>query len=440
MAEKVIMPKQGLQMTEGTITKWIVPENGNCVSGQPLFEMETDKLVITIDANVTGKLLKILAPEGTTVPITETIAIIGQDGEDISALLAQGKPSAAATPAAAASVAPAAAPAQTAGNNVAPVAAPAGPVFATPRAKLRAEEKNMEVAQIAGSGPEGLIIERDVLAFTPQKATPLAKAVARQENVSVSDATGTGERGKVTRADIDALIAARKGGSPEARRGTLVPYEGKRKMIGDKMQESLRTHAQLSHQIKVDMTRAVELRESFKAADRKVSYNDFILLATARALMDFPVMNAELTDKGILRKDYVHLGMAVDTPSGLIVPVIRDADLMRLSEISACAAELADKAKHGKLVPSEYTGSSFTVSNLGMFGLECFVPILNTPESGILGVGKIEKQPVVINDEIVIRPMMCLTLTYDHRVTDGAPAAQFLARVKQYLENPFLLL
>ena len=159
-------------------------------------------------------------------------------------------------------------------------------------------------------------------------------------------------------------------------------------MIGDKMQESLRTHAQLSHQIKVDMSHAVELRESFKAADRKVSYNDFILMATARALMDFPVMNAELTDKGILQKDYVHLGMAVNTPSGLIVPVIRDADLMRLGEISACAAELADKAKHGKAgANGVYTGSSFTVSNLGMFGLECFVPILNTPESGISGRG-----------------------------------------------------
>jgi pyruvate/2-oxoglutarate dehydrogenase complex dihydrolipoamide acyltransferase (E2) component len=130
----------------------------------------------------------------------------------------------------------------------------------------------------------------------------------------------------------------------------------------------------------------------------------------------------------------------VDTPSGLIVPVIRDADLLRLSEIGACAADLAARAKQGKLSPAEYTGSSFTVSNLGMFGIECFVPILNTPESGILGVGKIEKQPVVVNDEVVIRPMMCLTLTYDHRVTDGAPAAQFLARVKQYLENPYLLL
>lgn len=439
MAEKVIMPKQGLQMTEGTITRWIVREGENCISGQPLFEMETDKLVITIDANVTGKLLKIIAPEGATVPITEIIAIIGQAGEDISALLAQGKPSLANTPAATSPVASANVPAQAAGSAPIPVAAPAGPVYATPRARLRAEEKNMNVEQIAGSGPEGLIIERDVLTFIPQKATPLAKTIARQEGVDVSDAVGSGAHGKVTRADIDALIAARKG-SQDVRHGTLVPYEGKRKMIGDKMQESLRTHAQLSHQIKVDMSHAVELRESFKAADRKVSYNDFILMATARALMDFPVMNAELTDKGILQKDYVHLGMAVDTPSGLIVPVIRDADLMRLGEISACAAELADKAKHGKLVPTEYTGSSFTVSNLGMFGLECFVPILNTPESGILGVGKIEKQPVVINDEIVIRPMMCLTLTYDHRVTDGAPAAQFLARVKQYLENPFLLL
>ncbi len=439
MAEKIIMPKQGLQMTEGTITKWIVKEGGNCVSGQPLFEMETDKLVITIDANVTGKLLKIIAPEGATVPITETIAIVGQDGEDFSALLAGGNPPQANTPAVATPVAPTAAPAQAAGTTTVPTAAPAGPVFATPRAKMRAEEKGMRVDQVTGSGPEGLIVERDVLAFTSRQATPLAKAVARQEGVDVADATGSGAHGKVTKADIEALVAARKGGQA-TRSGTLVPYEGKRRIIGEKMKESLLTHAQLSHQIKVDMSRAVELRESLKTAGRKVSYNDIILMATARALMDYPVMNAELTDKGILQKDYVHLGMAVDTPSGLIVPVIRDADLMRLGEISACAAELAEKAKSGRLKPAEYTGSSFTVSNLGMFGLTSFVPILNTPESGILGVGQIEKQPVVVDDAVVIRPMMNLTLTYDHRVTDGAPAAQFLARVKQYLENPFLLL
>ena len=435
MAEKIIMPKQGLQMTEGTITRWLVAEGEDCVSGKPLFEMETDKLVITIDANISGKLLKIVAPEGTTVPITETIAIVGNEGDDISALLSVEKaaPGDAPAPMQAASVLPVVSAAASS------VVAATGRVFATPRAKMRAEEKQIGIEQIPGSGPEGLIIERDVLAFIPQKATPLAKTIAMQAGVSVSDATGSGAHGKVTRADIDALIAARKGGQ-DARQGTLVPYEGKRRLIGEKMQESLRTHAQLSHQIKVDMSQAVQLRESFKAADKKVSYNDLILLSTARALMDFPVMNAELTDKGILQKNYVHLGMAVDTPSGLIVPVIRDADLLRLEEISVSAAALAEKAKQGTLVPAEYSGSSFTVSNLGMFGLESFVPILNTPESGILGVGKIEKQPVVVHDEIVIRPMMCLTLTYDHRVTDGAPAAKFLARVKQYLENPFLLL
>ncbi len=439
MAERVIMPKQGLQMTEGTITQWLVKEGGDCVSGQPLFEMETDKLVITIDANATGKLLKIVAPEGTTVPITELIAVIGQEGEDISGLLA--KEAAAAPgpePAKAAPAAQSQAATAPVGTTAAAGAKPEGPVYATPRAKWRAEEKGVSVAQVPGTGPEGLVIERDVLAFVPTKATPLARAVAQEEHVALADATGSGAHGKITRADIEALIAARKGGAQ--RTGKLIPYDGKRKMIGDKMQESLRTHAQLSHRIKADMTKAAELRESFKANGQKISYNDIILFATARALLDFPMMNAELTDGGILVKEAVHLGMAVDMPTGLIVPVIRDADLLRLPEMSACAAELAQKAKNGQLKPAEYTGGSFTVSNLGMFGLESFVPILNTPESGILGVGQIAKQPVVIGDEIVIRLMVSLTLTYDHRVMDGAPAAQFLARVKQYLENPCLLL
>ncbi len=433
MAERVIMPKQGLQMTEGTITQWLVKEGGDCVSGQPLFEMETDKLVITIDANVTGKLLKIIAPEGTTVPITETIAVIGSEGEDISALLSIATAAANPEPPQAASAA-----ARQAAPAEAHSAKAGGPVYATPRAKWRAEEKGVSVEQVAGTGPEGLVVERDVLAYTPVRATPLAKAVAREEKVNLEDVTGSGVHGKITRADVEALVAARKSGYE--RSATLVPYDGKRKMIGDKMQASLRNHAQLSHQIKVDMTRAAELRESFKANGQKVSYNDIVLFATARALVDFPMMNAELTEEGILLKEAVHLGMAVDIPSGLIVPVIRDADLLRLPELSACAAELAQKAKSGQLKPAEYTGGSFTVSNLGMFGLESFVPILNTPETGILGVGQIQKQPVVVEDEIVIRPMVCLTLTYDHRVMDGAPAAQFLARVKQYLENPCLLL
>ena len=183
------------------------------------------------------------------------------------------------------------------------------------------------------------------------------------------------------------------------------------------------------------------MRDAYKKADKKLSYNDIVSYATVRALKDFPMMNAELTDDGIVVKDFVNLGIAVAVENGLIVPVVKDADLMSLEEISAATRVLADKAKNGTLGPDEYKGGTFTISNLGMFGLDSFVAIINRPESGIIAVGRIAKTPVVTDDDqIVIRPIMELTLTYDHRVVDGAPAAQFLARVKAYLEQPYLLL
>jgi pyruvate dehydrogenase E2 component (dihydrolipoamide acetyltransferase) len=175
--------------------------------------------------------------------------------------------------------------------------------------------------------------------------------------------------------------------------------------------------------------------------DKKLSYNDIVSYAVVRALKDYPIVNSELTDEGIVVKHFVNLGIAVAVENGLIVPVVRDADLMSLEELSAAAKALAEKAKNGTLGPDEYKGGTFTISNLGMFGLDSFVAIINRPESGIIAVGRIAKKPVVDeNDEIVVCPMMELTLTYDHRVVDGAPAAQFLARVKTYLEQPYLLL
>ena len=439
MATKVIMPKQGLQMTEGTIVRWIVGEGEKCTADQPLFEMETDKLTITMDAPASGTLLKIVHGEGDVVPITEMIAVIGEEGEDISGLLAEAAPK---------KQEQTAVPAEekreeSAQKADAPAARAAGDrVFSTPRARMRAEEKGADVADIPGSGPEGLVIERDVLAFEPvaaRKATPLAKKVAETEGVDISDIEGSGSHGKITKDDVMTAVAARTG-AVTARGTKIVPYAGMRKIVGEKMVESLRVHAQLTHKISVDMTNAATLRDTYKKQDKKVSYNDLVILATARALQDYPMMNSTITDEGIVVPEYVHMGVAVAVDAGLIVPVIKDADLMRLEEISVVAKDLVARAKNNRLKPDEYKGSTFTVSNLGMFGLKAFTAIINTPESGILAVGAIEKTPVVVDDEIVIRPIMNLTLTYDHRVVDGAPAAQFLKQVKTYLENPCLML
>ena len=450
MAEKVIMPKQGLQMTEGTIIQWLVEEGGACVEGEPLFEMETDKLTITMDSPASGTLLKIVRGEGETVPITETIAVIGEPGEDISAILAE---AVSAAPAAAEEVpaeAPAAAPAAPAASAPVKAADSGARKFSTPRARMRAEEKNFDIADIPASGPDNLVIERDVLSYVPApavKASPLAKKVAELEGVDLAEVSGTGAHGKIMKNDILAAAAARAAAKSAMAEGTgsgraprVVPMSKSRKIIGDRMMESLQNMAQLQHTVTVDMTNSALLRAAYKKKDIKISYNDIVLKAVTAALMDYPIMNASIVDGGIEMHDYVNIGIAVAIDNGLVVPNIKDADLLKLEEISVLSKELGKKAKDNTLTLDEMTGGTFTVSNLGMFGIDSFTAIINPPEAGILACGAIKKTPVVIDDEIVVRPMMPLTLSYDHRVTDGAPAAQFLVRVKEYIEQPVLML
>jgi len=438
MAQRVIMPKQGLQMTEGTITDWIIKEGGEVKEGTPLFEMETDKVTIIIDAPASGKLLKIVCPEGETVPITELIAIIGEDGEDFSALLEDDKKENEDLPIV---EEPKEKVSSKKAVQMGSTIANSGRVFISPRAKMVATKNDIDYSKVPGSGPNGYVIERDIKNYldSAPKATPLAKKVASLNDVDLSDVQGTGARDKILKDDIMKLVEARLIGKGK-QEDTVIPFTGMRKVIADRMVDSLSVAAQATHRIKVDMSEAAKVRDAFKKADKKVSYNDIISYSVCKALTDYPIMNSEITPEGIVLKNDVNLGIAVAIENGLIVPVLNHADLMTIEEIGIVTRELADKAKSGQLKPNEYKGGSFTISNLGMFGLDSFTAIINQPESGILAVGRIEKIPVVIEDEIVIRPMMVLTLTYDHRVVDGAPAAQFLARIKQYLEEPYLLL
>lgn len=445
MAEKVIMPKQGLQMTEGTILSWLVKEGETCEEGKPLFEMETDKLTITMDAPASGTLLKIVRGEGEVVPITELIGIIGTPGEDISSLLSTAAADhAAAAPAtseaATALAQPAAAPAQPQGSGERK--------FSTPRARKTAGEKGFDINVIPGSGPEGLVIERDVLNYVPVaaspavKATPLAKKVAELEGVDISEATGTGSHGKVVKDDIMAVVAARaQAACGGAARGTRIePMSRMRKIIAERMVNNLNTQAQAQHLVTVDMTNAAALRAAYKKKDIKVSYNDIVMYAVSRALMEFPIMNASIDGDNIVYHDYVNLGMAVAVDAGLVVPNLKNADLMKLTEIGAVCRDLAANARENKLSLDDMSEGTFTVSNLGMFGLDSFRAVINSPESGILAVGAIKKTPVVVDDEIVIRPMMALQLSFDHRIVDGGPAAQFLVRIKEFIEEPTLML
>ena len=450
MATIVIMPKQGLMMEEGAITSWLKKEGEAVTAGEPLFEMETDKLTITMDAEASGTLLKILHPEGDVVPITQPIAVLGEPGEDISGLLGGGAaPAQAAAPAEAAPAPAAEAPAAPAVER-----APGERVFSSPRARLRAEENGVDIAAVPGSGPDGLVIERDVNAYMANKpaVTPLAANIAKAQGVDLSGVTGSGSNGKIKVFDLP-------GGSPAAApaaqespaavqqsRGTHTEkMSGMRKAISRNMLASKETNAQTNHRIKVDMTAAIALRKQYKDLGIKISYNDIIVRACAKALADMPIVNASVEGDSILYHDYVNVGTAVSVPGGLIVPVIKDADIIGLSGIAARSAALIEKAREGRLTDADYHGGTFTVSSLGMFDLDDFVAIINPPESAILAVGKIAKTPVVVTnaegeDEIAIKSMCALCLSYDHRIIDGAEAAKFLQKVKNYLQNPVLLI
>ena len=418
MAERIILPKQGLQMTEGTITEWCVQEGGKVIAGKPLFVMETDKLSITIDAEVSGTLLKIVRGEGETVPITETIAIVGEPGEDIS--LTEKSPQTE----------------ETKGEDVkqdsgetkqvsAPECVQEGRVFITPRAKMRAEELQIDYTNLKGSAPDGTIIQRDIL--NAKDAMPQSLPLQTKAAVSIAGDKLADAQHPKTPAFIDVPSDEK----------TVIPMRGMRRVIADRMKQSLSTNAQTTHVISVRMDQARQMREAFKGT---IGYNDLIAYAASRALRDFPQINAELTEEGIWRKDFVNLGIAVSLDDGLIVPVVKNADQLTLSALSAQIKALAKRAREGMLQPDEYEGGTFTVSNLGMFGLEEFVAIINPPEAGILAVGKITDTPIVVDGQIEIHSVMKLTLSYDHRVVDGAPAAQFLSQIKKYLENPYELL
>jgi pyruvate dehydrogenase E2 component (dihydrolipoamide acetyltransferase) len=425
MAERIIMPKQGLQMTEGTVVEWLVQEGGEVVEGQPLFTIETDKLTITIDALVSGTLLKIVAGPGDTVPITTLIGVVGKRGEDISVILAETSVG-------------------VVSSGASLSRAPGERVFISPRAKTKAEERGLDWRSLCGSGPNGMIVERDVLAAhsgtSGVKATPLAAKVASLAGVDLADVQGSGDRGKITRSDVERFQFTRKAGKAGEKK--LIPMRGMRKLIAERMKQSQNENAQTCHRVSVRMDEAVRLRA---ALEKTVGYNDLIAMAAIRSLRDFPAVNAELTPEGIWQKDFVNLGIAVALDGGLIVPVVKDADLLNLKELAQAIKELADKARKGTLQGDECSGGSFTLSNLGMFGLEEFVAIINPPEAGILAVGKIEDTPVAVTGAdgkkvVEIHPVMKLTLSYDHRVVDGAPAAQFLSWIKEYLENPYKLL
>ncbi len=432
MAKKVIMPKQGLQMTEGTIINWIYKEGENVTENQPLLEIETDKTTTEIDAPADGVLLKIIREEGDVVPVSEIIAIIGEAGEDISEFLDSGSDAVVQVADVEVEV----------NRSVERVAAGDKRKNYTPRALMTAQQRGIDINSVTPSVTGEIVVEKDVLNWEGEKSgakiTPVAKRIAEQNDVDLDGVSGTGAKGKITKADV--LGTFNRSENCDEGRTRLIPLTSMRRIIAKRMVESLSVQAQTTHTITVNMENAAKLREQFKATGKSVSFNDIVLMAVSRGLTEHPMMNASFTDEGIVLHNYVNIGIAVALDGGLIVPNIKDAHKMRLLEIGENAKTLATKARENKLSSQDYSGGTFTVSNLGMYGLDKFVAIINPPESGILALGAIKKQCIVENDEPTIARMMEMTLTYDHRIIDGAPAAEFLCRVKECIENSSLML
>ena len=412
MAFEVCMPQLGLTMEEGTVSQWIKHEGDAVKTGDVLLEITTDKLTNEVTSEHDGVLLKIVAQEGEDVPVKGLLCYVGQPGEavgdaPVAAAAAPATPAAPAAPAAAAPV-------------PAPVAAGGARIRISPLARKTAAKLGVDVSGIVGSGPSGRIRQQDVLAAAnaPKAAAPVAAEPA------------------------PAAKPVSKTGLELMEGDTVSKLAGMRKVVAQRMLQSHTEIPPVTQNTKVDVTELMKFRKMLLAeTGNKYSVNDLILKATAKCLRQHPEVLVSLDGDQVIQRAHVNLGMAVALDAGLIVPVIRDADRMGLDALSAAAKDLASRAKGNKLTPDEYKGSTFSVSNLGMFGIETFTPIVNQPDAAILGVCAVEDE-LVMDDEgnISKHQVMRLSFTYDHRLIDGAVAAKFVMALRDLLEKPMSII
>ena len=480
MASEIKMPQLGLTMTEGTVTQWFKKVGEAVAQGELLFEVATDKITNQIEATASGILLEIRVAEGKVAPVQSVVGIVGAAGEAVTTAPVAAT---AAAPAGVASSVPSAtataAPATTAAT--APVPANEGRVKASPAARKMAEELGVDLAKVTATGPDGMVIERDVLGFGWVKASPAARKAARDKGLDLSLVIPTGPDGMVVERDVlalaegktaakssplaaklaadlgvelssiekdgrimkDDVLAAAKTATPAATAAPAKtkPLVGMRKVIAERMTQSWNSAPHVHLTVEVDMTAAFALKDQLaKASGQKASVTEIIIKCAAQVLGEIPVVNASIIGSQIVYHDTVNMGVAVSLDDGLIVPVIRAAESKTLREIRAAVVDLGARARSNKLQPDEISGGTFTVTNLGMFGTDHFTPIINPPESAILAVCRTVDKPVALNGQVVIRPMCNFVLGFDHRLIDGAVGAKFMARLRELLENPLLLL
>jgi len=424
MAEIVRMPKLSDTMTEGVVAEWHKNVGDQVESGEVLAEIETDKATMEFESFQDGVLLHIGVDKGATAAVDSILAILGEAGEDVSALLA----AEAAAPAAAPATEPAPAPASAPVVEAAPAPAPApAPTLApAPAPAVR------PAATVAAPAPS---------ANGRIKASPLAARLAAERGIDLGQVAGTGDGGRIIKRDIEGYVPAPAAGLGAVESSTDFPVTQMRKTIARRLAESKFTAPHFYLKLSVDMGAAVEARKAINAQEGvKVSFNDMVVKAVSLALKKHPAVNSAWMDTHIRQNDHVHIGVAVAVEDGLLVPVVRHADRKSLTEIGAEVKDYAGKAREKKLQPSDWEGNTFTISNLGMFGIEDFTAIINPPDACILAVGGISDVPVVKDGAVVPGKVMKLTLSCDHRVVDGATGAAFLQEVKSLLEHPVRML
>lgn len=451
MPVEFFIPKLGQTVEEVTIIDWLVKDGDAVEKGQPVLEVETDKAVFPVEANARGFIHLGPFQKGDIVPVITTVAVIGKledqfpfinGSQSMGFEIAQ--------------------PEKTGSPDEADVkkielrgsidGSAIGRVFASPRARRLASEKGVNLEHIAPSGGMGVrVIEKDVLDYLNQipRATPLAKRVASESGVSLNSMTGSGIGGRITRKDVERSIQGAPSKDiqrmplPEIEVSQRVPLTGTRKVIAERMAHSAHTTARVTLVMEVDATELVSMRQRLRNEVEiqwgfSPGYNDMLAIIVASALTRFPYMNARLTEDAIEYLKPINLGMAVDTEHGLQVVVIRNADRKSLEQFGREFRLLADRAHEHKSLPEDINASTFTLTSLGSFGVDAFTPVINYPEAAILGVGRIAEKAVAIKGMLAVRNMCTLSLVFDHRLVDGAPAARFLAYIKELVEEPNL--
>ena len=433
MPTQVLTPPLGQTVDTLIFVSWYKQEGEVVRQGEPLFVVETDKATLDVESPASGILRQVTAKTGDEVQTLSAIAMIAAEVEGVEV---------------------------TAEEDSLPR------LFASPRARRLAERENVPLTALSGTGPEGAVVERDVQAVLDEaqakgkaeevrSITPVARRMAEEAGIDWNTLAGSGPRGQVIRHDVESALSARlqlrTGGEatadiplsliPAAEEGfESIPLSGVRAIIAERMAQSHSQTAPVTLTAEADATELVEMRQRLAARDVGVSYNDLLIFILGRALREHPRLNASLDGEQIKLWRRIDIGLAVDTDRGLLVPVVRNADQKGLAQLAAETKGLAEQARSGKITPDVLRGGTFTLTNLGMHGVDAFTPIINLPETAILGVGRIKEKPTVHNGQIAIRHLMWLSLTFDHRLVDGGLAARFLQRVVRLVESPYLML